>query len=372
MPGPPVSKSLDPLLDDMWERGATDLLITVGAPPLVRVDGQMSPLADREPLRPADAKHLILGMLSADQARQLGEGKEIDFSFNWKGLARFRANAFHQRHSLALSLRLIPFRIPDFAELGLPPIVEDFVKLPQGLVLMTGPTGSGKSTTQAAMIDWINTNRACHIVTIEDPIEYLHEHKKSAVNQREVGEDTHSFERALRSALREDPDVLLVGEMRDPESIQTTLTIAETGHLVFATLHTNDTATALDRIVDVFPADRQTQIRVQLAGSLAGIIAQRLVPRVNGGLVAAFEVLVATHAVRNLIREGKTAQLRNVITTSQKDGMQTLESALSQLVKDEVISYDDAISRSMHPKEVKEPMPEPFPLAATAGGRRRR
>ncbi|HEY8203071.1 MAG TPA: PilT/PilU family type 4a pilus ATPase, partial [Actinomycetota bacterium] len=303
--------------------------------------------------RPEDLERMMQGILTETQAAEFTQVKEIDFSFNWKGLARFRANAFHQRGSMGLALRLIPYRIPSFDELGLPPTVERFVKASQGLVLVTGPTGSGKSTTLAAMIDWINANRALHIVTIEDPIEYTHRHKRSAVNQREVGEDSLSFDRALRSALREDPDVLLVGEMRDLETIQIALTIAETGHLVFATLHTNDTAQALDRIVDVFSGDRQGQIRVQLANSLAGIIYQQLLPKRGGGRAAAFEVLVATHAVRNLIKEGKTRQLRNVVATSQKDGMQTIEASLSDLVARGTVEYDEAVSHSLYPGEVR-------------------
>ena len=228
----------------------------------------------------------------------------------------------------AISLRLIPYRIPTFEDLRLPKIVEDLIHLPQGLVLVTGPTGTGKSTSLAAMIDTINRERACHIITIEDPIEYVHEHKMSAVNQRELGQDTLSFGRALRSVLREDPDVLLVGEMRDVETIAATLTIAETGHLVFATVHTNDAAQTLDRIVDVFPAEQQAQIRVQLAGSLQAIISQRLLPMVGGGRVAAFEILIATYAVKNIVRDGRTGQLRNQIATSARDGMRTLETSL--------------------------------------------
>jgi twitching motility protein PilT len=347
-----TSEPIDDLLTELWDRGGTDLLLTAGAPPLVRIDGALHRL-ERAPLRPEDVERMVQGVLTETQAAEYERVREIDFSFNWKGLARFRANAFHQRGSMGLALRLIPYRIPSFEELGLPPIVERFVKASQGLVLVTGPTGSGKSTTLAAMIDWINANRALHIVTIEDPIEYTHRHKRSAVNQREVGEDSLSFDRALRSALREDPDVLLVGEMRDLETIQIALTIAETGHLVFATLHTNDTAQALDRIVDVFPGERQGQIRVQLANSLAGIIYQQLLPKTGGGRAAAFEVLVATHAVRNLIKEGKTRQLRNVVATSQKDGMQTIEASLSALVARGTVDYDEAISHSLYPSEVR-------------------
>lgn len=252
-----------------------------------------------------------------------------------------------------MALRLIPYHIPSFEELGMPAVVERLCALRHGLVLVTGPTGSGKSTTLASIIDRINTERACHVLTIEDPIEYVHKHKRSAVNQRELGEDTPTFEGALRAALREDPDVLLVGEMRDLETIQLALTIAETGHLVFATLHTNDTSQALDRIVDVFPSDRQQQIRVQLAGSLSAIVYQQLMPREGGGRVAAFEVLVATYPVRNLIKEGKTRQIRNVLTTGQRDGMQTFEMSLSELVAQGMITHEDATTRSVYPNEIR-------------------
>jgi twitching motility protein PilT len=251
-----------------------------------------------------------------------------------------------------VALRLIPYDLPDLEFLGVPPVVRDFTTLPQGLVLVTGPTGSGKSTTLAALIDRINSTRPCHILTIEDPIEYVHRHKLAAVNQREVGTDTESFPRALRSALREDPDVLLVGEMRDLETIQTALTIAETGHLVFATLHTNDTAQALDRIVDVFPGDQQAQIRVQLANALTGIVYQRLLPRRDGGRVAAYEVLLATSAVRNLIREGKTRQLRNILSTGGREGMQTIEQSLTALVAAGTVDHATAVAASIFPNEV--------------------
>ena len=255
---------------------------------------------------------------------------------------------------------MIPSKIPTFDELGLPEACLSLAHLPRGLILVTGPTGSGKSTTLAAVIDYINETRDVHVLTVEDPVEYVHDHKRSVINQREIGVDSDSFGRALRSALREDPDVLLVGEMRDLESIQIALTMAETGHLVFATLHTNDAATALDRVIDVFPADRQDQIRVQLAGCLSAVIAQRLVPRVDKGMVAAFEVLMATTAARNLVREGKTNQLRNVLvtgqgegmTTGQRDGMQTLETSLGLLIRGGAISYEAALSVSLYPKDL--------------------
>jgi twitching motility protein PilT len=353
------STPIDPYLRILWEQQGTDLLLTAGAPPLMRVGGVMRPLGDTKPLRPLDVERLVTGVLTEDLRAEFHRRKEVDFSFNWEGQARFRANCFIQRGSMAMALRLIPFKIPGFEELRIPEVVERFVRLPQGLILVTGPTGCGKSTTLAAMIDAINDFRQGHILTIEDPIEYVHKHKKSAVNQREIGEDTISFDRALRSALREDPDVLLVGEMRDLETIQTVLTIAETGHLVFATLHTNDTSQAVDRIVDVFPGERQQQIRVQLANSLGGIIYQQLLPKIGGGLVAAFEVLVANHAIRNLIREDKTRQIRNQVATGQKVGMQTLEMSLSELVQEGLVTHDEAQGHSLFPNEVEMPAAAP-------------
>jgi twitching motility protein PilT len=333
---------------------ATDLHLTAGAPPLLRIDGKLTPL-DEPALDGPRVERLVLGLLDGDLRERFHHDKEIDFSFSWREQIRFRANVFRQQGTVALALRAIPFDIPTFDELGLPPIMEYFAGLPQGLLLVTGPTGSGKSTTQASVIDYINHTRECHILTIEDPIEYVHVHRRAAVNQREVGVDTDSFERALKSALREDPDVMLVGEMRDAETMQFALTIAETGHLVFATLHTNDAATALDRIVDVFPADRQAQIRVQLAAALCGVVSQRLIPRIGGGMVAAFEVIVATNPVRNLIRDGKTHQLRNIVATNMRDGMQTMEAALNALVGAGVITYEDAVDRSLYPREIKVP-----------------
>ena len=356
------SAAIDPWITELWERGGTDLLLTAGAPPLLRVDGQMQPYDGMAPLTPTECDKLVAQVLGEDLMAKFDFEGEVDFSFSWKEQARFRGNAFRQRHSSALALRLIPFHIPSFDELGLPDIITKFVNLPLGLVLVTGPTGSGKSTTLASMIEYINEHRACHIITIEDPIEYMHHHKKSAVNQREIGEDSISFERALKSVLREDPDVLLLGEMRDLESIGAALTIAETGHLVFATLHTNDTAQALDRIVDVFPSDRRNQIQVQLAHVLAGVVYQRLLPKVGGGLVAAFEVMVGTHPVRNLVRDGKTNQLRNVVSTHVADGMQTLEMDLTRLVAEGVVDIEVAREISLHPREVKAP---PAPEAET-------
>jgi twitching motility protein PilT len=344
---------MDALLDRLWRAGGTDLLLTVGIPPQIRVHGELRPVPDHPALTGADTETLLAELLTTEQLSNRDAAREYDFSFSWRNSARIRGNAFSQRGATCVALRMIPRHIPTMAELGLPPVVHDFARRHQGLVLVTGPTGSGKSTTLAAVIDAINTDRACHIITIEDPIEYVHEHKRSAVNQREVGTDTASFPAALRSALREDPDVLLVGEMRDLESIRFALTIAETGHLVFATLHTNDTAQSLARIIDVFPAEQQAQVRVQLAAALTGIVYQRLVPRTGGGLVAAYEVLVATAAVRNLVKEGKTHQLRNSLVTGQRDGMVTLEHSLSTLVQSGQVSHADAEARSLYPKDVE-------------------
>lgn len=347
--------AIEPMLIELWDRGGTDLHLTPGAPPLLRIDGDLVPIQGHPPLTEEDSERYVLGLLAEEHSETYLTNRQVDFSFGWKDLTRFRGNAFYQRGAMALSLRVIPYRIPTFQELGLPPILEQFCHVRQGLILITGPTGSGKSTSQASMIDFINSNFRRHVLTLEDPMEYVHHHKLSAVNQREIGLDTRSFQEGLRAALREDPDIVLVGEMRDPESIATTLTIAETGHLVFATLHTNDTATALDRIIDVFPPGRQNQIRVQVASSLIGAVAQRLVPRIGGGLVAAFEILLANSASRNLIREGKTHQLRNIMLQHQREGMQTLEQSLSALVHHGFITYEDAVERSVVPKDVAPP-----------------
>jgi twitching motility protein PilT len=349
----PNVEPVEAYVEELWDRDATDLLLTVGAPPLMRIDGLMTPVDGAGVLTADDTERIISELLGVDLRSRLEQDREIDFSFGWKDRARLRANAFHQRGALSLSLRIIPYEIPTMEELGLPPVCDRLVQLPQGLILVTGPTGAGKSTSLAAMLDWINTNHAAHVITIEDPIEYVHRNKRSAIDQREVGIDTLSFERGLRAAFREDPDVLLVGEMRDNETIRAALTLAETGHLVFATLHTNDAAQTVDRIVDVFPAEQQDQIRVQLAGSMEAIISQRLVPKRGGGMVAAFEVLVATHAARNIIRDGRSNQLRNVLMTSTEHGMQTLEMALTQLVADGTVDHEEALNHSLHPNEVR-------------------
>ncbi len=345
--------TVDSLLGSLWEARGTDLLITAGTNPLIRVDGVLAPAPGSAVLSAEDTEALVRSLLSERQLTDFDRGADIDFSFSWRGDARMRGNAFRQAGTMAVALRMIPRQIPTFDELGLPQTVRQFGQLTQGLVLVTGPTGSGKSTTLASIIDWINENRAVHVLTIEDPVEYVHVHKRSAVNQRAVGYDAETFNSALRSALREDPDVLLVGEMRDLESIRFTLTLAETGHLVFATLHTNDTAQAVDRLIDVFPGEQQPQVRVQLASTLTGVVYQRLMPRISGGQVGAFEVLVANAPIRNLIKQGKTNQLRNQLITGQREGMQTLEDSLNALVADGVVDYEEAAMRSLYPAEIK-------------------
>jgi len=346
----------DPMLKALLEAtvhaGASDLHITAGRPPTARRDGVLVPFEGVSVLTGADTERMVMTLLSTRQKVELSENFQVDFSFGLPGLGRFRANAFYQRGALALALRVVPHRIRSLEELGAPAAVTDLLNKPYGLVLVVGPTGSGKSTTLAGMIDRINETRPCHILTIEDPIEYLHHHKLSMVNQREVGSDVGSFTDGLRSALREDPDVILLGEMRDLDSISITLTLAETGHLVFATLHTNDAAQALDRIVDVFPAEKRDQIQIQLSGSLQGVLSQRLLPAEAGGRVAAYEVLMANDAVRNLLREGKSRQIRNVMISGQQEGMQTIEMDLARLVAAGMISFDTAASISAYPKEI--------------------
>jgi twitching motility protein PilT len=359
--------SISPWLQMLWEQGGSDLLLTGGSAPRLRVDGRLRPIEGARPMTGAEVDEIVLSLLDEPQIKNFEENLDVDFSFSWEDKARLRASAFTQRGLTALAVRMIPTDIPSFEQLGLPPVAEWVATLPRGLVLLTGPTGSGKSTTLASILNRINETRSVHILTIEDPIEYVHNHKVAAVTQREVGLDSPSFERALRSALREDPDVMLLGEMRDPESIQVALTMAETGHLVFATLHTNDAAQAVDRIIDVFPDWRQDQVRVQLAASLGAIIAQRLLPRIGGGRVAAFEVLVANHPVRNLIREGKSNQLLNVMATSLGEGMQPLEVSLATLITHGVITHEDALEVSVHPKDLDRTLARQMQMADIAG-----
>jgi twitching motility protein PilT len=347
----------DPLLVSLLQAtvnsGASDLHITTGRPPTARRDGILISFENVKVVDADDVERMTYSLLSPEQATAFEEDLQVDFSFGLPGLGRFRVNAFHQRGSCALALRVVPFRVRSLDELGAPRSCTTLLNKPYGIVLVVGPTGSGKSTTLAAMIDKINETKPVHILTIEDPVEYLHFHKTAMINQREVGTDVHSFPDGLRSALREDPDVVLLGEMRDLDSIQIALSLAETGHLVFATLHTNDASQALDRIIDVFPSDKRDQIQIMLAGSLQGVISQRLIPGINGGRVAAYEVLMGNEAVRNLVREGKSRQLRNVVATGGSDGMQTIEMDLARLVSSGLITMEMAQASSAYPKEIQ-------------------
>lgn len=347
--------TLNQMLKTMVEQGGSDLHITTNSPPQVRVDGVLKPL-NLPPLTPTETKQIAYSILTDNQKHRLEEDLELDFSFGIKGLARFRANVFHQRGAIAAAFRQIPYEIRSFRELGLPAVVEKICEKPRGLVLVTGPTGSGKSTTLAAMLDKVNRERAEHIVTIEDPVEYLHSHKRCIVNQRELHADTHSFANALRSSLRQDPDVVLIGEVRDFETVESALRIAETGHLTFATLHTNSAAQTINRIIDIFPAHQQGQIRVQLSFVLEGILCQSLLPRATGkGRALAMEILVPNAAIRNLIREDKVHQIYGMMQTGQaKYGMQTFNQALAALYFKRMISLQTAINRSSYPEELQE------------------
>ncbi|MDX6666508.1 MAG: twitching motility protein PilT [Solirubrobacteraceae bacterium] len=342
------------LLLDVVARRASDLHLTAGAHPTIRVRGRLTPLEDYPVLDTADTREIVYSILSNDQRQRLETDWQLDFAYTIPGKARFRVNAYFQRAAIGAAFRLIPFEITSIDELGLPPVVHELTKKPRGFVVVTGPTGSGKSTTLAAMIDAINESRDEHIMTIEDPIEFLHGHKRCLVNQRELGSDAQSFASALKSALRQDPDVILVGEMRDLETIHTALTAAETGHLVFATLHTQDAPQTIDRIIDVFPAAQQSQVRTQLAVALQGVITQQLLPTADGaGRVAACEVLVPTAGVRNLIREGKTHQIYSAMQTGGQNGMQTMDAALAALVREGHITRALAEQRSSTPDELR-------------------
>ncbi len=346
--------NIDELLIKTLELGASDLHITTGLPPIVRIHGELKAL-DYPKLLPNDTRDLIYSILTQEQRDVFERNWEYDFSYSIPGKGRFRVNTYYQRGTVAAAFRSIPVKIPSIDELRLPSVVQEFAMKPRGFVIVTGPTGSGKSTTLAALINIINETRSCHIITIEDPIEFLHPHKRSVVNQREVGSDTHSFANALKYALRQDPDVILIGEMRDLETIQTALTAAETGHLVFATLHTVDAPQTIDRIIDVFPPHQQQQVRIQLSGCLQGIIAQQLLPTSDGkGRVVACEILVATAGIRNLIREGKTHQIYTAIQTGQKYGMQTLDMALADLVRRGWITYETALEKCQDPASLKQ------------------
>jgi len=333
---------IESLLEECIRRDASDLHVQFGLPPILRVDGALVPVPGTPALNDAQLKEIIYATLDEEQQKIYEKDKEFDYSFAFGDIARFRVNAFHERGKMAAAFRLIPNKIRPINDLGMPAIVETFASFPRGLVLVTGPTGSGKSTTLAALVDKINREKSVHIVTIEDPIEFTHKSQRSVIVQREVHYDTFSFAAALRSVLREDPDVVLIGEMRDLETIQAAITIAETGHLVFATLHTNSAAQSIDRMIDVFPAHQQPQVRSQLSNMLMAICAQRLVPAIGGGRVCAAEIMVANSAVRSLIREGKTHQLDTAIQTGADQGMQTMDRTLAKLVQTGVITYDNA------------------------------
>jgi twitching motility protein PilT len=346
--------NLHQLLKAMMEKGASDLHITTGSPPQLRVDGALTPL-NMPPMAPQDTKQICYSILTDTQKHKFEENSELDLSFGVKGLARFRANVFMQRGAVAGAFRTIPYKIMSFDDLGLPPIVSELAKKPRGLILVTGPTGSGKSTTLASIIDKINTDRREHIVTIEDPIEYLHPHKGCLVNQREVGADTTSFKNALRYILRQDPDVVLIGEMRDLETIEAALTVAETGHLCLATLHTNSAVQTINRVIDVFPPHQQSQVRAQLSFVLEGVMCQALLPRANrSGRVMALEIMVPNPAIRNLIREDKIHQMYSQMQIGQdKFGMQTMNQSLASLHLKRMISLDDALARSSDQEELR-------------------
>ncbi len=343
---------LDDLLRETCERGSSDLHLTVGLPPMLRVDGALVH-TNYQPLAPNDTQRLIYDILTSDQVQWFEKTRELDFSYGVKGIGRFRVNVYKQRGSVGAALRWIPNEIPTFEQLGLPEKLREFTRKQSGLVLVTGPTGSGKTTTIACMIDTINAERPVHIMTMEDPIEYLHRHKKAMVNQRELNTDTDSFDNALRAVLREDPDVVLIGEMRDLETIAAALTLAETGHLVFGTLHTRNAPQTVDRVVDVFPPHQQEQIRVQLSSTLEAVVAQQLIPRMGGGRIAAIEIMVATAAIRNLIREGKTYQIYGALETGAQHGMQTMDKVLADMHRSGQITHDEALARAIDAENFK-------------------
>ena len=340
------------LLDEVVKRKASDLHLQVGLPPMIRIDGNLTSSQSATPLNEQMVEAMVFSLLDEDQKQILLRDKEFDFSFAFGSLGRFRVNAFHERGNLAAAMRLISNEIRSVEQLGLPKVINNFANYPRGLVLITGPTGSGKSSTLAALVDKINNERAVHIITVEDPIEYTHQSKKAVIVQREVHYDTYSFSAALRSALREDQDVVLIGEMRDLETIAAAITIAETGHLVFATLHTNSASQSIDRMIDVFPPHQQPQVRAQLGNILMAICSQRLIPALGGGRVPAAEVLIATPAVRNIIREGKNYQLEAVIQTGAEYGMQGMDRVLVSLVHAGSISYDEARNYAVDPEEL--------------------
>jgi twitching motility protein PilT len=340
---------LDDVLREMVRIGASDVHLTAGAPPTVRVSGALRPLQGFPEIAPEGLRRVLFSVLTQRQREQFETDLELDLSYSVRGLARFRVNLYQQRESIGAALRVIPYEIKPLEALGIPPVAGTFAGLPRGLVLVTGPTGSGKSTTLASIIDLANRTREDHIMTVEDPIEFLHRHKKCLVNQREVGQDTWSFANALKHVLRQDPDIILVGEMRDLETISVALTAAETGHLVFATLHTQDAAQSIDRIIDVFPPHQQSQVRTQLAGTIQAVLCQTLCKRADGpGRVVATEVLIATPAVRNLIREGKTHQIYSAMQAGAKQGMHTMDQHLAELVRAGKITYEQGLDKCHH------------------------
>ncbi len=361
----PTDISIRALLEEMIQKGASDLHLTVGERPKLRIDGELTDASTPRALQPKDTLTLAYSILTEQQKKRFETDDELDFSFGIQNLSRFRGNCYKQRGCIALALRQIPYEIKSLEALGLPPVVNKMAERPRGLILVTGPTGSGKSTTLAAMLDKVNSERNSHILTVEDPIEFLHNHKNCTVNQREVGTDTQTFAQALKYALRQDPDVILVGEMRDLETMGAALTIAETGHLVLATLHTNSAAESINRIIDAFPSHQQSQVRAQLSFVLEGVVTQTLLPRARGrGRVVAAEVMICTPAIRALIRDEKIHQIYSLLQAGKKHGMQTMNDALAQLIMRKEVAVEEAMRRSQDPQELLRALGEPVPATS--------